>query len=207
MPSSQLFPTLHHKHFETDEKAFCRIDESIIPFYNTIHRLVWWVRWIQFLFLVFFLEKTPFDLLVFWSLQRFLFITAFFFHFFSFFSYSWWNYFLNNFSLIVRLLRLVCFIATNSSGIMIIDQQNTGIHFLLTHVVKQQFLYCFKYSSSQFLILNIFFFLFPQTFLLINSISLCFDPWFFCHLLAKLASVFLAVSCAFLDAVKVGYCA
>ena len=42
----------------------------------------------------------------------------------------------------------------------------------------------FLWSRNQFYILNIFSFLFPQTFLLINSISLCFDPWIFCNLLA-----------------------
>ena len=44
---------LHDKYFETDEKISCRIDDSITPFYNTIHRLLWWVdksEWIHFLF-------------------------------------------------------------------------------------------------------------------------------------------------------------
>ena len=36
--SSVLSPL--HKHFETDEKIYIRIDELITPFYNTIHKLV-----------------------------------------------------------------------------------------------------------------------------------------------------------------------
>ena len=34
---------------------------------------------------------------------------------------------------------------------MIIDQQNKGIHFLMTHVLQLQFLYCFKWSRNQIL--------------------------------------------------------
>ena len=34
-----FFP-LYDKHFETDEKMYCGTDESITPFYNTIHRLI-----------------------------------------------------------------------------------------------------------------------------------------------------------------------
>ena len=58
--------------------------------------------------------------------------------------------------------------------------------------LQQQFFYCFTWSGNQFLVLKIFSFLFLQTFLFINSISLCFDPWIFCHLLL-LANLFLAV--------------
>ena len=51
---------------------------------------------------------------------------------------------------------------------MINDQQNVSIaiHFLMTNVLQQQFLYCFTWSSNQVLNLNIFSFLFRQTFLL-----------------------------------------
>ena len=42
----------------------------------------------------------------------------------------------------------------------------------MTNVLQQHFLYCFTWSSNQLLNLNIFSFLFLQTFLLINSISL-----------------------------------
>ena len=59
----------------------------------------------------------------------------------------------------------------------------------------------FTWCISQFLLLNTFYFLFPQTFLLINSIFLCFDPWIFCQLL--IVSKFLTVSCAFVDVVNV----
>ena len=50
------------------------------------------------------------------------------------------------------------------------------IHFLMTNILQQQFLYCITRSSNQLLNLNIFSFPFLQTFLLINSISLWFDP-------------------------------
>ena len=56
----------------------------------------------------------------------------------------------------------------------------------MTKVLQQQLSYRFARSSNQLPNLNIFSFLFPQTFLLINSISLCFDPWIFCHPLANL---------------------
>ena len=51
--SSQLFflcCIMHDEHFETNEKISNRIDESNTTFYNTIHRLVWLVGWIHFLF-------------------------------------------------------------------------------------------------------------------------------------------------------------
>ena len=53
-------------------------------------------------------------------------------------------------------------------------------------LLQQQLLYFFTWSSDQLLNLNIFSFLFLQTFLLINSISLYFDPWIFSHPLANL---------------------
>ena len=37
---SSVFSPLHVKHFDKDEKISFRIDESITPFFNTIHRLV-----------------------------------------------------------------------------------------------------------------------------------------------------------------------
>ena len=72
-----------------------RIDESITPFYNTIHRLDDGLDESFFFFLVFFLEKTAFALLAFCSSVIKL-------------RCIWWNYFLNNFNLLVGLLRLVC---------------------------------------------------------------------------------------------------
>ena len=60
------FSLLHDKHFETNEKNYNRIDESI-----TVHRRVWCVGWIHFLFSsLLSLEKTAFDLLAFCSLQH-----------------------------------------------------------------------------------------------------------------------------------------
>ena len=48
------------------------------------------------------------------------------------------------------------------------------IHFLMKNVLQQQLLYCFTWSSNQFLNLNVF------------SIPLYFDPRIFCHPLANL---------------------
>ena len=62
----------HDKYFEIDEKSSCRIDESINPCYNTIHRLVWWVGWIYFIFYSLFSRKNCM-----WS-PCFLFITTWF---------------------------------------------------------------------------------------------------------------------------------
>ena len=59
---------------------------------------------------------------------------------------------------------------------MIIDQQNIGIYFLMTHMEQQ------SVSYFQYLLYSFFF----QSFLLINSNSLRFDPWIFCYLPAKL---------------------
>ena len=56
----------------------------------------------------------------------------------------------------------------------------------MTNVLQQQISYCSTWSSNWLLNLNIFSFLFPQAFLLINSISLCFNPWIFSHLQANL---------------------
>ena len=46
------------------------------------------------------------------------------------------------------------------------------LHFLMTHVLQQQFSYCFKWSNNQFLILNIFSFVFLQTFFLLIKLNL-----------------------------------
>ena len=53
----------------------------------------------------------------------------------------------------------------------------------MKYVLQQQFLYCFTWNNNQFLILNIFF-LFLQTFLLINKISIYLFPSFWRSLLA-----------------------
>ena len=66
--------------------------------------------------------------------------------------YLLWNYFLNNLSLLDSLLNCSWYIATSawsSTSRMLLD-------FLMTRVFKQQFLYCFTWSTSQFLLLNIY---------------------------------------------------
>ena len=56
----------------------------------------------------------------------------------------------------------------------------------MKYVLQQQLLYCFTWSSNQLLNLNVLSLLFLQTFLVINSIPLCFDPPIFCYPLANL---------------------
>ena len=73
---------------------------------------------------------------------------------------------------------------------MIFNQKNGGIHNLIKHALHQQFLYCFTWKNKEFLILNIFYFLFLLLFWLIISISLYLDPWVICHLLANLSPSF-----------------
>ena len=51
----------------------------------------------------------------------------------------------------------------------------------MANVLQKQLLYLFTWSNNQLLNMNIFSFLFLQTFLLINSISLYFEPRIFCH--------------------------
>ena len=72
-------------------------------------------RWIHFLFLKSFFWR---------KLQLF---SMFFVHYnFIQLRYFFWNYFLNNFSLISDLLRLVYLLMVYSYFIKIIDQQNVG---------------------------------------------------------------------------------
>ena len=125
------------------------ITQSINWYYNGLDESI-------FFFLVFFMRK--------------LHLISFFVHYsLIYLKYFWWNYFLNNFSLLVDLLRLVCLLMMvgtyHSSWSVIIDQQNVSMHVLMKYVLQQQFLYCFIWSSNQFLILKIFSFLFLQTFL------------------------------------------
>ena len=54
----------------------------------------------------------------------------------------------------------------------------------MANVLEQQLSYCFTWSSNQLLNLNIFSYLFSQTFFFINSISLY--PWIFYHPLVNL---------------------
>ena len=88
---SQLcFSSIAAKHFETDEKNSCRIAESINPFCNTIHWLVWW----------FDKECDEFN--------PCSMVSLFFGHYSVILPrYFWWNYLLKKFSLLVDLLRLV----------------------------------------------------------------------------------------------------
>ena len=82
--------------------------------YDDLTRVMPWVMnsFIFFFLLVFFLEKTAFDPLFFvqYSVIQI--------------RYFWRNYFLNDFSLLDSLLRLVCLLMVHSYFIMIIDQQN-----------------------------------------------------------------------------------
>ena len=63
--SAQLFFLLHDNHFETNEK-------NLIELMNRLQSIDWYDGLDEsiFFFLVFFLEKTAFDLLAFCSLQR-----------------------------------------------------------------------------------------------------------------------------------------
>ena len=90
---------LHDKHFVTNENNSDRTDESNTPFHNTIHRLVWWVGWIHFLFSSLFSRKTAFDLLAFCSLHSVIKL-----------RYFWWNYFLNNVHLLVGFVETSLFV-------------------------------------------------------------------------------------------------
>ena len=97
--------------------------------------------------------------------------------------YFWENYYYFLVCSLVCLDYFICWWWVHSYFNHIIDQQNVGIHFLMTHGFPKQFFYCFTWSSNQFLILNAFSFLF-QTLLLIISVSLCVCPRIFCHRLA-----------------------
>ena len=65
-----IFSLLYDKHFDANEKACNRFDESITPF---ITQSIDWYDGLDqsiFFFLVFFLEKTELDLFAFCLLQR-----------------------------------------------------------------------------------------------------------------------------------------
>ena len=140
---------------------------------------MWWAGWIHFLFS---------SLL---SLRKQHLISLQFVHYGVIeLRYFWWNYFLNNFCLLIRLLRLVCLLMVSQQLHSFIIKSSTSrmlgtpINFLMTNALQQQFLICFKLSSNQLLNFNIFSFLFLHIFLLINSISL--SARIFCrHLLAN----------------------
>ena len=170
-----FFFVLHDKHFETDEKVSCRIDNRLPNFLiqsiNCYDELTG-VNKSIFFFLVFFLEKTAFDLLVFVHYNVIQ------------LSYFWQNYFLNNLSLLDGLLRLVCLLVVHQLHHDIIDKQNVGTFIFWWHIISSNSFYIASHGA----IINYFFwtsFLFLQTFLLITSISFCFDPWIFCQLPAS----------------------
>ena len=73
----------------------------------------------------------------------------------------------------------------------IIDQEN--VHFLWEMLFSTSLYINFTWCINQFILLNTFPFLFPHTFLLINSIFFSFDYWIFCHLTTclKVSSCFL----------------
>ena len=96
------------------------------------------------------------------------------------FRYFWWNYFLNNFSLLVGLLRPVCFlmtVGTYSLWPVIINQQYVvGIYIFWWNMSFNKSFYIASHGIAIYFLLwtsSLFFFL--QTFLLINSTFLCFD--------------------------------
>ena len=99
----------------------------------------------------------------------------------------WLNYFLNKFILLVGLFETSLFVDGRYQGTswLSTSKMYVGIDFLLSHVLQEQFLYCLTWSRNQFLSLNISF-LFLQTLLVINSISLYFDYWIFGYLLPNL---------------------
>ena len=110
-----VFPPLQDKDFETDEKIFCRVDELITLFYNTVHRLVWWVD-----------NSSKYNLLYllpfFWRKLQLTFL--FFVHYrVTQVRYFSWNYFVKNFSLLKGLFRLVCLLILFSYFIIIINLQ------------------------------------------------------------------------------------
>ena len=91
------------------------------------------------------------------------------------------RYFLNNWSLLDALLRIVCLLMVlhhdhrpaECRYIFWSHMFFNDIFYIASHGAP---IYCFFWTSS---------FLFLQTFLLINSMCLCFDPCIFCHLLAN----------------------
>ena len=122
--------------------------------------------------------------------------------------YFWWHYFLNNFSLLDRWLRLVCLLMEYSYCIIIINHQN-AVKFSDDTCSSTTVFHIASHGTP----INIFFwttfFSFYRLFYL-STRFLCFDSWISCHLIAKLVSEFLAVlllfsSCASSDAVNADY--
>ena len=83
-----------------------------------------------FFFLVFFLEKTAFDLslrFVHYSVIKL--------------RYFWWNYFLNNFSLLVGLLRLVC--------LLMVDQYVHSHFIMMILLISRMYLARYPIQTCQ----------------------------------------------------------
>ena len=166
---SSTFCPLHDKHFETDKKISCRIDESITILDNTIHRLI---RWIDKIDESIFLYLAPF----FWRKLNLIYLC--FVHYrMTQLRYFCCDNFLNNFRLPVGFVETGLFI---------------GDIWLLHHDHWPEDLNTFsvdKYSSITFLILlshgtSIIFFLlnnFSFSFLFVLTL----EHWIFSHVLAN----------------------
>ena len=148
-----VFSLFLDKHFETDERISCRTDESITLFVTQFND--WYCNGLDefiFLFLVFFLEKTAF------LISFFVYCNV------TQLKYFWWNYFLNNFCLLIGLLRLVCLLDGRYIFIMISDpQQNTGVHFWWNMFFSNTFYIVSHKAAINFLVWTSFPF-FPSDF-------------------------------------------
>ena len=90
--SAQLFFLLHDNHFETNEK-------NLIELMNRLQSIDWYDG----------LDESIFFFLVFFPWRKLHLISLLFVHYSVIkLRYFWWNYFLNNFRLLIGLLRLVC---------------------------------------------------------------------------------------------------
>ena len=156
-----FFSQLHDKHFETDGKFLVELMNRLPHFitqsinrYDEFTRVNESIFFFPVLFSLFFVYYNVIQL-----------------------RYFCWKYFLINLILLDGLLRLVCLLMVYSYFFMIIDQENVGT-FLMTHILQQQFLYCFTWCTNQFLLLSIFsfssdFFTYQLDFSLFWP---CFDP-------------------------------
>ena len=117
--------------------------------------------------------------------------------------------------LIGCLLRLVCLLDGRYIFIMISDpQQNVGIHFLMKHVLQQFLFVCFTKAAINLLFQHLILSFSSDFFTNKLDFSL-FWPLYFLPSTSCLYNIFplvfgwsvLAVSCAFLDVARAGYCA
>ena len=150
----------------------------VTPFYNTIHRLIWYMMswpewWIHFLFSNLISGENCS-----WS-PSFLFNTTRF----SLDTYGETTYWITLVWSMVCWDQLVCWWYILSFTLSSTSRMYLGVHFLMTYVLQQQFLYCFIWSPNQFLLLNIFSFLLSSDFFTYQLDSS--DPWILCHLLVS----------------------